>query len=105
MARMMECILGRYEVREMPYGQNYAWYAESVVIECECGERPDLSSSETVCRCGADYTALVREELASRQASDRALHPWKDEHQEWRTKQDEYLLSEETYWLELSELD
>ena len=69
------------------------------------GERLILSASEIVCSCGADHVDLLREELASRQASDGISHPWDVEHDEWRRKQDEYLLSEEIYWLELSRID
>jgi hypothetical protein len=44
---------------------------------------------------------LVNEVLSSQ----RVPHPWDAEYHEWRKEQDEYLLSEETYWLELSRLD
>jgi hypothetical protein len=44
---------------------------------------------------------LVNEVLSSQRES----HPWDAEYHEWRKGQDEYLLSEETYWLELSRLD
>jgi hypothetical protein len=70
-------------------------------VECDCGERPVLSASEAVCSCGTDHAALVKEVLSSH----RAPHPWDAEYHEWRKEQDGYLLSEETYWLELSRLD
>jgi hypothetical protein len=47
------------------------------------------------------HTGLVREALAQQRAS----HPWEVNFQEWNKKQGEYLLSEETYRLELSRLD
>jgi hypothetical protein len=34
-------------------------------LECIGGESLVLTPSEAVCRCGADHTALVREERAS----------------------------------------
>ena len=37
-------------------------------------------------------------------ASDGAPHPWEAVYQEWR-KKNEYLVSEDTYWLELSAID
>jgi hypothetical protein len=37
-------------------------------------------------------------------ASDWAPHPWEAVYQEWR-KKNEYLVSEDTYWLELSAID
>jgi len=48
--------------------------------------------------------ALVKEELASRRVLDGAQHPWEVEYQGWPRK-NEHLLSEETYWLELSNID
>ena len=104
MTTVIECTEGHYEVQETSYGKDYVWSTECVVVECDCGDRPVLSASETVCGCGADHAALVREVLASRQASDRTLHPWEVEYQEWLRKND-YFVSEETYWLELSRLD
>ena len=50
------------------------------MLECVCGESLVLTASEAVCRCGADHTALVREE----RASDGGTHPWDEEYREWR---------------------
>ncbi len=105
MTTIIECTEGHYEVQRTSYGEAYVWCPECVVVKCDCGERPVLSASETVCSCGTDHAALVREKLASRGASDGASHPWEAEYQEWRSKQDEYLMSEDTYSLELSRLD
>jgi hypothetical protein len=104
MTTVIECIEGHYEVEETSYGRAYVWRPEHVVVECDCGERLILSASETVCRCGADHAAMVKEELASRKVSDGASHPWEAEYQEWRRK-NVYLLSEETYQLELNAVD
>jgi hypothetical protein len=41
------------------------------MVECDCRENLVLTASEAVCRCGADHTALVREE----RASDGGTHP------------------------------
>jgi hypothetical protein len=101
MATMIKRTEGHYEVQKTSYGEAYVWRRECVVVECDCGERPDLSVSETVCSCGRDHAALAREVLSGQ----RAPHPWDSEYHEWRKKQDEYLLSEDTYWLELSNLD
>jgi hypothetical protein len=70
-------------------------------VECDCSEGPTLSASETVCSCGAGRAALIRAVLASQ----KAPHPWDMEYHEWCKKQDEYLVSEETYWLEVSRTD
>ena len=105
MATVIDYIEGHYEVEETSYGQAYAWRPEHVVVECECGERLAMRASDTLCSCGADHVALVREELASRKASEEAPHPWEAAYWEWRRKRDEILLSEETYRLELNRLD
>jgi hypothetical protein len=101
MTTVIEGIQGHYEVQKTSYGEAYVWCPEHVVVECDCGERPVLSASKTVCSCGTDHGALLRKVLASQ----RAPHPWDAEYDEWRNKQDEYLLSEEIYRLELSRLD
>jgi hypothetical protein len=104
MTAMIEFTEGHYEVQQTSYGEAYAWCPECVVVGCVCGESAALTASKTVCSCGVDHAALVREVLASRQASDGISHPWDAEYDEWRKKQDEYLVSEETYRLELSRL-
>jgi hypothetical protein len=104
MTTMIEFIEGHYEVQQTSYGEAYVWCPECVVVGCDCGERAALTASKTVCNCGTDHAALVRGVLASRQASDRISHPWDAEYDEWRKKQEEYLVSEETYRLELSRL-
>ncbi len=101
MTTVIACTEGHYEVQETSYGEAYVWCHERVVVQCDCGQRAVLRASETVCSCGADHAALVRKVLASQ----RAQHPWEADYREWREKQDEYLLSEEPYRLELSRLD
>ena len=101
MTTVIECTEGHYEVQKTSYGEAYVWCPEDVRVECDCGQRPVLSVSETVCGCGADHAALVRRVLAS----GRAPRPWDAEHDEWRTRRAEYLLSEDVYSLELSRLD
>jgi hypothetical protein len=105
MTTMIECTEGHYEVQKSSFGEAYVWCPACVVVGCDCGERAVLSASETVCSCGTDHAALVREELASQGVSDGASHPWEAEYQEWRKKLGEHLLSEGTYQLELSRLD
>jgi hypothetical protein len=104
MTKVIECIEGHYEVEQTSYGQVYVWRPEHVVVEC--GARlVFLSASDTICSCGIDHGALVREELASRKVSEGTPHLWEAEYREWRTKQDEYIHSEETYRLELNATD
>jgi hypothetical protein len=50
----------------MSYGEAYVWCPESVVVECDRGERPVLSIAETLCRSGIDHEVSVKEKLPSR---------------------------------------
>jgi hypothetical protein len=101
MTTVIECIEGHYDVQRNSYGETYVWCPEHIVVECDCGQRLALTGSDTVCSCGADHAALLREALAHQRAS----HPWEVEYHEWRNKQGEVLLSEEIYQRELSRLD
>jgi hypothetical protein len=104
MATVIRQAKGHYEVEEVPYGKDFKWCPDCVVVECDCGQRLELTASETICGCGADHASLVHEELESRQQSgeDPRLE---DEHRRWREKQDAYLRSEESYWQEFERLE
>ena len=78
MVTIIECTESYYEAPMVPYGKVYGSYPECVVVECDCGERLVLAASEAVCRCGADHTALVREE----RASDGGTHSQDEEYRE-----------------------
>ncbi len=101
MATVIEYEAGHYEVHKTSYGEAYVWCHEYVVLECDCGERPVLSASRDLCNCGREHATLVQGVLASHSTP----HPWEAEYSEWRTNQDELLLSEETYRMELRGLD
>ena len=83
MTTMIECTEGHYEVQKTSYGKDYVWCPEHIVVKCDCGERLVLTASETLCWCGADHAALVREELASKRSSEEVSHPWDAEYHEW----------------------
>ena len=75
---IVEYIEGCYEVQDVEFGKVYRWCPESILIECDCGESPILTSSQTTCVwCDADHTSIIREELATRQLEDEAAHPWR----------------------------
>jgi hypothetical protein len=58
-------------------GTVYSWRPESVVVECDCGERATLTASRTACgECGADQEAATEEVLDVRQ-QDKIEHPWR----------------------------
>jgi hypothetical protein len=68
---------GHYEVKEVEFGQVYRWHPETVVVECNCGEKLTLTSATTTCeKCGADHTAVIRECVAVRR-KEEAAHPWR----------------------------
>ena len=67
-----------YDVQEVEMGEVYTWRPESVVVECDCGERPTLTASTTTCGgCGADHKAVAREGLSDGRLGDEAMHPWR----------------------------
>jgi hypothetical protein len=61
-----------------------------------------LTASESVCRCGVDHEALVRETTVSRGPRHGTPHPWDQEYREWR---DKFLRSEKPYQQELDAID
>ena len=81
MAIILERTEGHYDVQEVEFGMVYRWCPESVVVECDCGERLTLTGSVTICRCcGVDHADMLREEgevVGHRQLGDKALHPWR----------------------------
>ena len=80
MVTVIERAEGRYEIQDVEFGKVYKWYPECVVVECDCGRRPTLTNSTTACRCGADHTAVVREELSTQRFGDELPHPWRSLH-------------------------
>ena len=69
---------GHYDAQKVQFGTVYRWCPGSVVVECECGENPILTYSETTCpECGGEHADIVREELAARELEDAAMHPWR----------------------------
>ena len=59
-----------YDVQEMPFGKDYRWSPEQVVLECsKCSKstthkRYEIIGSEVIrCECGKGNTARIREEL------------------------------------------
>jgi hypothetical protein len=76
--KVVDRVEAHYDVQAVEFGRVYKWRPESVLIECECGERLSLSTSVTSCgACGADHTVVVQEELTDRLQKDEVLHPWR----------------------------
>jgi hypothetical protein len=77
-ARGVECVEGHYEVQEVEFGKVYTWRSESVIVECDCGERSSLTHLDTICkRCGADHTLGVQEALDHQGMEEEDAHPWR----------------------------
>lgn len=70
---------GYYEVQEVDFGRVYRWCPERFDIDCECGERLNVSggAADACSRCGANHALAIREELTTGRLEDQALHPWR----------------------------
>ncbi len=87
--RIIERIAGHYEIQDMEdFATVYRWHPETVVVECECGEKATFKRSEIIdcyvsaCQCGKDDMAGIREELVIELLEeDEDLHPWRS----WRS--------------------
>jgi hypothetical protein len=104
MATVIRQTEGHYEVEKVTYGRDYTWCPDCVVVQCDCGERVELTVSEATCGCGVDHTSLVRDELGARKGAgaDSCLE---DEHDRWKEERDEYLRSEDDYRREFERLE
>ena len=78
--KVIEYLEGHYTAQEEPFGVAYKWSPKRVVIECECGARPTLTSLVSICSgCAIDHALSTRQELnESREMTvDKVLHPWR----------------------------
>jgi len=67
-----------YDVQEVEMGRVYTWRPESIVVECDCGERPTLTASAITCAaCGAGHEVAASEGLDGERLGDEAAHPWR----------------------------
>jgi len=77
MVKVLKCIGARYELQDVEIGKVYKWCPAAVSLECECGERPTLTSSTTTCfRCGADHMDVFAEALGIHK-EDEDQSPWR----------------------------
>ena len=78
MATVIKHVGGRYDVHATEFGRSYRWVPDRVVVDCDCGEKPTLTRTATVCSCcGADHSRAILEELEARRREDELLHPWR----------------------------
>ena len=92
--QVIERIAEHYDVEEVPFGRDYQWSPEQVVLKCsKCGKRTTykrsqvISSKVIICECGKGNTARIREELVIQlldEEYEAHHHPWRC----WRTSED-----------------
>ncbi len=86
MTKIIVRVEGHYEVHESPFSRAYKWHPAYVTLECDCGQKLTLagtSSTEPTCRCGADYSEIIRD-IQEREGRlrDEVSHPWDYDAQE-----------------------
>ena len=75
---ILECVGEHYEVQDVPKARVYRRCPAAVSLECECGERPTLTSSTTTCfKCGADHMDVFAEVLGIGMEEDEGDLPWR----------------------------
>src|SRR5215210_4961959 len=64
--KVLECVGEHYEFQDVQRARVYKWCPAAVALECECGERPTLTSSRTTCfSCGVDHKDVFAEVLGN----------------------------------------
>jgi hypothetical protein len=77
-AKVIERVEAHYDVQDVEFGTVYRWCSETVLVECDCGERTRFTTSDTVCGgCGEDHTAIVLEALGPHPEDEGERHPWR----------------------------
>jgi hypothetical protein len=92
--QVIERFAEHYEVEEMPFGRDYKWSPEQVILKCsKCGKRRIYKRSQVIgsevirCECGKGNTARIREELVIKvldEEYEAHHHPWRY----WHTTKD-----------------
>src|SRR3954464_4380667 len=101
--KVIERVAEHYDVQEVEFARTYIWCPEGVVLECKCGKRMTLSSSELIqtkpeCECGREHTASVREEVVIQlldEDYEAHHHPWRYDLQ---SQGDQHLRDEAAYY-------
>ena len=81
--KVVERVDARYDIQELQVGKVYKWRPESLLIECECGQRTTLTVSDTTCEeCAKEHIDLLEEALRDqrkrqRRLGEEDLHPWR----------------------------
>ena len=102
--QVIERIAEHYDVQEMPFGRDYRYSPEQVVIECsKCAKRMthtrlEIIGSEVIeCECGKANTVRIREELIVQLLDEE----YKAHHHPWLydapAREEQHLLDEATH--------
>ena len=81
--KVIERVDARYDIEEVQLGKVYKWRPESLLIECECGQRSTLTASRITCvECGKEHIDLSGEALRDqrelrRWLREEEIHPWR----------------------------
>jgi hypothetical protein len=80
--KIIERVEAHYESSEMPFGKTYEWHPAHIDLECECGEKLNLSATNTITtcpQCGADLDVdgFVDDiQVREGRLPDSLTHPW-----------------------------
>jgi hypothetical protein len=92
-------IEGHYEAQETPFGNDYMWVPERVLVECSCGNVVVHSSATLICECGTDHTAVVQR-VAKHSFTDNIIHPWHPEYEDWLNSNSNRTSTRTVVWAE-----
>src|SRR5918998_2283365 len=80
MTQIIERVEAHYEAREVQFGKVYEWHPAHIALECDCGEKLNLSATSTIItcgRCGADLSSFIHDlQEQEDRLPDRLTHPW-----------------------------
>ena len=109
--RIIKRVAEHYVVQESPFGRNYKWAPEQVVLECsKCAKRTTHKRSQIIssegfsCECGKSNTADIREELVIEVLDEEQYeadnHPWRHDAkaQDKQHSRDEAAHPEDSAW-------
>jgi hypothetical protein len=84
--QVVERVKAHYEVQEMEMGTVYRWCPESVVIECDCGQRftAECTMAASCPRCVTEHKGVPRElGYEPLLAEEEAYRPTRQEYEAW----------------------
>jgi hypothetical protein len=106
--QLIEHLEEHYELQEVPFGRIYQWRSESVIVECDCGQRSIFKVSApsgcgALCACGSDLAKVIEENLEGHkpEVEGQTLGDYEAVHHPWlydtRAQDAQHLRDEATY--------